>query len=372
MIYLDYAANTPVDKAVLDSYVAASTEYIANPNSVHLLGRQANERMEEATKKIAEILRVKPEEIIYTSGSSEANNLAIKGVAREYRNVGKHIISTGLEHSAVSGTLTYLQSLGYEIDLLSINSDGTVDLEHLRELLRKDTILVTIGYVDSELGVEQPISEIAKILEAYPDCKFHTDATQAVGKIPVDFKGVDLVSFAPHKFFGLNGCGVLIKKEEVKLEALIHGGSSTTAYRSGTPVLNMAVATEKALELAYERMDDAIAHVQGLNTMLRDALKPYKQVRINSTEKSIPYTLNLSAKGIKAEVMRQALEEKGFAVSTKSACSVLTTPSRAVLEVSKDRKAALSSFRISMSHLTTEAEIKSFLESFDQVVKELL
>lgn len=371
MIYLDYAANTPVNKEVLDSFVAASTEYIANPNSVHQLGRQANERMEEATKRIADLLQVKPEEIIYTSGASEANNLAIKGVAREYRSVGKHIISTGLEHSAVSGTLTYLQSLGYEIDLLSINSDGTVDLDHLKELLRNDTILVTIGYVDSELGVVQPIKEIAEILKAYPACKFHTDATQAVGKIPVDLSLVDLVSFAPHKFFGLNGCGVLIKKEAVKVEPIIHGGMSTTAYRSGTPVLPMAVATEKALELAYAEMDANYEHVKRLNTLLRTALKPYKQVRINSTDKSIPYTLNLSVKGIKAEVMRQALEEEGFAVSTKSACSVLNTPSRAVLEVSKDRKAALSSFRISMSYLTTEEEITSFMKSFDDIVKRL-
>lgn len=372
MIYLDYAANTPVDKAVVDSFVAASTQYIANPNSVHSLGRAASERMVEATNAIASILNVKPEEIIYTSGASEANNLAIKGVANAYRKIGKHIISTGLEHSAVSGTLTYLQSQGYEIDLVGINADGTVDLEHLKELLRNDTILVTIGYVDSELGIVQPIEEIATILKDYPDCKFHTDATQAVGKIPVSFEGVDLISFAPHKFFGLNGCGALIKKESVRVEPIIHGGASTTLFRSGTPDLAMAVAMQKALELAYEHMQERYTYVEGLNAMLRQALKSYKQqVRINSTERSIPYTLNISVKGIKAEIMREALEEEGFAVSTKSACSVLNTPSRSVLEVTKDRKAAMSSFRISMSYLTTEEEIQSFLQALDRLIKKL-
>ena len=371
MIYLDYAANTPVEDCVLDSFVSASKSYIANPNSVHLLGRQAKTRMEEASAKIAATLGVKPSEVIYTSGASEANNLAIKGIARAYREYGKHIISTGLEHSAVSGALTYLQSLGYEIDLLDITSDGTVDLMHLKELLRKDTILVSIGYVDSELGVKQPIKEIGEILKEYKNCYFHTDATQAVGKIPLELEYVDLLSFAPHKFYGLNGSGVLVKKEGVILEPLIHGGASTSIYRSGTPVLPMAVATETALVHAYENMEKNFQYVKELNEYMRSQIAAIKEVRINSTKESIPYTLNMSAKGIKAEAMRSALEEEGFAVSTKSACSVPNTPSRAVYAVSKDRKNAMSSFRVSLSYMTTKEEVVSFIEALTRCISRL-
>lgn len=368
MVYLDYAANTPCEEEVLESFMAAARDYIANPNSLHAPGRAANERMEQASEKIAELLGVKPNEIIYTSGASEANNLAIKGVARAYRQFGKHIISTALEHSAVSGALTYLQGQGYEIDLLDIKEDGTVDLDHLKELLRKDTVLVTIGYVDSELGVTQPIEEIAELLKAYPNCYFHTDATQAVGKIPVTLDGVDMMSFAPHKFFGLNGAGILVKKEHVMLEPIIHGGSSTTSYRSGTPVLAMAVATEKAMELAFERLEERLAYAKELNALLTEGLKGMKEVRINSTDKSIPYTVNLSVKGMKSEPLRAALEEEGYLVSPKSACSVPNTPSRAVMAVSRDRKTALSCIRISMSYRTTKEEVTGVVEALRRVI----
>lgn len=213
MIYLDYAANTPVDALVLEEFIKSTTTYIANPNSTHPLGKEANGKMNEVTKDIANELGLKIEgpikdQIIYTSGASEANNLAIKGIARSYRENGKHVISTCLEHSSVSGSLTYLQNHSYEIDLVNILPDGTVDLEHLKELMRKDTVLVSVGYVDSELGVIQPIKEIAEIVSNYPNCFFHTDATQAIGKVPVSFEGVDLMTFTPHKFFGLNGRGI--------------------------------------------------------------------------------------------------------------------------------------------------------------------
>lgn len=370
MVYLDYAANTPCDEEVLESFTSAARDYIANPNSLHAPGRSANERMEEATNKIASLLGVKPNEIIHTSGASEANNLAIKGVARSYRQFGKHIISTALEHSAVSGALTYLQGEGYEIDLLDIQEDGTIDLDHLKELLRKDTILVTIGYVDSELGVRQPIEEIAELLKSYPNCYFHTDATQAVGKIPVTLEGVDMMSFAPHKFFGLNGAGILVKKEHVMVEPIIHGGASTTIYRSGTPVLAQAVATEKAMEIAFDHLAQRYDYVAGLNKELREGLKGIKDVRINSTDKSIPYILNLSVKGIKSEPMRAALEQEGYLVSPKSACSVPNTPSRAVLAVSRDRKAALSCIRISMSHRTSKEEITGVVDAIRRVIEQ--
>lgn len=196
-IYLDYAANTPVDQCVLNCYCQAAVTYMGNPNSKHHTGLSAKEAISRATAHMAELLQVQPEKLIFTSGASESNNLAIKGIAHTKRHTGKHIISTCLEHSSVSGALTFLQEQGYEIDLVQIQEDGTIDLSHLKRLLRQDTILVSICAVDSELGTVQPISEISKILTGYPNCTFHVDATQAVGKIPFSCADADLVSFAP-------------------------------------------------------------------------------------------------------------------------------------------------------------------------------
>lgn len=371
MIYLDYAANTPIDPRVMEYYIEQSNTYIANPNSSHPLGKLASERMKEITEHTAELLQVKPTEIIYTSGASEANNLAIKGVVQAHRHNGKHIISTCLEHSSVSGALTYLQTLGYEIDLVDITREGLVDIQHLKELLRKDTVLVTICYVDSELGIQQPIEEISALLREFPDCFFHVDATQAIGKLTVKTDGIDLLTLTPHKFFGMNGCGILIRKETVVLEPLIHGGTSTTIYRSGTPALALAASIEKALDLAICHQEDNNHYVAELNLGLKEALTRYKRVRINSTGYSVPHILNLSVQGVKATIFQQALSEEGVCVSIKSACSVQNSPSRPVYAVTGDKKNAMSSFRISLSHWTTREEIKQFLEIFAKCYEKL-
>lgn len=370
-VYLDYSANTPVDIAVLDSYYQTVKEYYGNPNSKHSLGIEAHNRLNQATEHIAKLLKVNPSGIIYTSGATESNNLAIKGIARINRNNGKHIISTSLEHSSVSGTLTYLQGLGYEIDLINITKNGTIDLTHLKSLLRDDTILVSICAVDSELGVVQPIQDVVEILKDYPNCKLHVDCTQAIGKINFSFDGIDTASFTAHKFYGLNSCGILYKNDKTIIEPLIHGGNSITIYRSGTPDLAMVVAMEKSLELAISNLSERYEKVSKLNMTLIDSLKKYPLVRINSTEKSVPHIINLSVKGIKSKNFQQALDNYGICVSTKSACSMENTPSRAVYEVSKDRKNALSSWRISISHLTTEEEISKFLEVFKMCYQKL-
>lgn len=371
MIYLDYSANTPVHPSVLERFCSIEREYIGNPNSSHAAGRKAQQEMENITASIADLLRIDAAEIIYTSGASESNNLAIKGISRSSRHTGKHIISTPLEHSSVSGALTALQERGYEIDLVDIRRDGTVDLEHLQELLRQDTILVSVCSVDSELGTIQPVHKIVDILKQYPDCRLHVDATQAIGKIPVSFEGIDTMSFAPHKFYGLNGCGVLLKRKGVILEPLIHGGTSTTMYRSGTPALALAASLETALRLALTQYPKQIQRVQHWNEILRERLSAYPKVRINSPEHAIPHILNLSVQGIKGTAFQQALDTRGICVSVKSACSVANTPSRAVFAVSRDRRNAMSSWRISLSHLTTQDEIDGFLSAFDQCYKEM-
>ena len=371
MIYLDYSANTPVDARVLEQFCAVERRCIGNANSHHQAGSAAKAEIDAATIKIASLLGVQPAEIIYTSGASEANNFALKGLARFSRHTGRHIISTPLEHSSVSGTLTALQEQGYEIDLLDVKQDGTVDLEHLKDLLRPDTICVAITLVDSELGVVQPVQEIAAILKAYPHCHLHVDATQAVGKIPVSFEGVDTMSLTAHKFYGLNGIGLLIKRRNLALEPLIHGGESTTIYRSGTPTVALASSLACALDLAVIDLPNRVDHVAKLNAELRAALSTYPLVRINSPEHAIPHVLNLSVQNVKGTVFQRELDAKGVCVSVKSACSSDGLPSRAVFAVSRDRRNALSSWRISLSHLTTEDEIKAFLQAFDVCYREL-
>ena len=372
MIYLDYSANTPADPAVLDAFYQTERRYIGNPNSTHPTGQAARAEMARVTDSIASLLGVLPQEIIYTSGASESNNLALKGIVQASRHVGKHIVSTALEHSSVGGALSALQQQGCEIDLVDIRQDGTLDLEQLRELLRKDTVLVAVCAVDSELGTVQPIREIVEILKDYPNCRLHVDATQAVGKTELVLDGVDTMSIAPHKFYGLNGSGLLVKKKHLVIEPQIHGGGSTTPYRSGTPALGLAVSIETALRLALEGQNERVAHIAALNRRLRTELGKYPAVRFNSPENAVPHILNLSVSGVKGTVFQRELGKHGVCVSVKSACSTEGTPSKAVYAVSRDRKNALSSWRISLSHLTTEAEITEFLQIFDRCYKEFL
>ena len=371
MIYLDYSANTPVDPQVLEQFCAVERRCIGNANSHHRAGAAAKAEIDAATMKIAALLGVQPAEIIYTSGASEANNFALKGLARLSRHVGRHIISTPLEHSSVSGTLTALQEQGYEIDLLDVTRDGTVDLEHLKELLRPDTIAVAVTLVDSELGVVQPVAQIAEILKEYPNCHFHVDATQAVGKLPFSFESVDTMSLTAHKFYGLNGIGLLLKRRNLALEPLIHGGESTTIYRSGTPTVALASSLACALELAVNGLPQRAEKVRALNAELRAALARYPDVRINSPETAIPHILNLSVRNVKGTVFQRELDAQGVCVSVKSACSSDGLPSRAVFAVSRDRRNALSSWRISLSHLTTEEELHGFLNAFDHCTQQL-
>lgn len=367
MLYLDYSANTPVDEEVLQCFCEAERRYPGNANAHHQAGAAAKAAINEATRSIARCLGAPPAGIIYTSGASEANNLAVKGLAALGGAAGRHILSSPLEHSSVSGSLEALQKQGYEVELLDILPDGTVDLADLKKRLRPDTVLVAVTAVDSELGVVQPIAEIAEIaelLKAYPNCHFHVDATQAVGKIPVQFEGMDTMSLTAHKFYGLNGIGVLVKRLGLALPPLIHGGESTTPYRSGTPTIALACSLALALEKATAELPARAATVRSLNDRLRAELSRYPKVRINSPANAVPHILNLSVQGVKGTVFQRELDTRGVCVSVKSACSSDGLPSRAVLAVSQDRRNALSSWRISLSHLTTEEEATAFLHAF--------
>jgi cysteine desulfurase len=371
MVYLDYSASTPVNKEVLESFNKTCLDFPGNSNSLHTLGVNAAKLVDAATKQIADILKIKSSEIIYTSGSSESNNLAIKGICNKYKNRGKHIITTNYEHSSVYGPLGYLQSLGYEVDFVNSNEDGTVNLEHLRSLIREDTILVTVNAINSEIGIIQPINEIGKIISEHPKCFYHADITQAVGKIDIDLSNVHLASLSAHKFFGLKGIGVLIKKDKIVLEPLINGGKSTTVFRSGTPAHPLIVSISKALRMATEDLEKKYSYVKELNDYLKEELIKHDGVFINSNDKCLPHVINISVVGIKPETFLHALEKHEVYISTQTACSSEKDISASVFALTNDEERAKSSLRISLSYITTKEEINKFLEIFNKCYKEL-
>lgn len=371
MVYLDYSATTPVRQEVLDSFVMVCKNYIGNSNSLHLLGSKSRHLMEEAEKAILSLLQTKNSEIVFTSGATEANNLAILGVIEAYPKRGKHILTTPLEHSSVSETLRYLKTKGYEVEEVPLDDNGQVDLDCFRKMLRPDTVLVTMASVSSEVGILQPISKMGAILRDYPTTLFHVDGTQQVGKVPVCLDDIDLFSFSAHKIYGIQGIGALIKKKNVNLCPQLHGGKSQSKYRSGTPSLALMVSFAKALRLVLEEMHANCEKIQTLHDLLVFELAKIEGVVFNSTEKSIPHIVNISIPGIKAEVLLHALEQDEIYVSTKTACSKNDAASPAVLALGKDQQTASSSIRISLSYLTTEEEIKKFLKVFALCVKKL-
>lgn len=371
MIYLDYSATTKPDEKVIEVYNKVAREYYANSNSLHSLGIKSKELEEYATNKIAKLLKVKPTEIIYTSGASESNNQALKGICFKYKKRANHIITTKLEHSSITETVKYLTKNGFVVDYVNILENGEVDLEHLKQLINDNTLLVSICAVDSELGIKQPIEKISQIVKCYPKCYFHVDCTQAIGKINIDLSKVDLASISAHKIYGFKGIGLLYKKENIEIEPLIHGGKSTTVYRSGTPALPLIVSMMKALELIIPKVEENYNKVKILNDLVKDNLTKYSKVHINSTEKSIPYVINFSIKDIKPETFVHALDEKNIYISTKSACSKANTMSESVYSVTKNKDYASTSLRISLSYLTTEKEIEEFTNSFGECYKKL-
>lgn len=369
MVYLDYSATTPVNEEVIDTYSRVCREFIGNPNSMHILGVKAKELIDASTNQVASILGIKSSEIIYTSGASESNNTAIKGVCFKYANRGKHIITTELEHSSIVAPLNYLTSLGYEVDFVKLDENGLVDIEDLDRLMRDDTVLVTISSVNSEVGVKQDLKAISKVVRKNPKTIFHSDVTQSIGKDKIDFSLLDLASMSGQKFFGMKGVGVLYKREGLIIEPLIHGGKSTTVFRSGTPATPLIASFAKALRLVYDNYEEKYKHVVEVHDYLINKLKDL-DIYINSNSYCIPHVVNISLKNIKSEVMQHALEEYEIYVSTQTACST-GNYSKAVYAVVQDKEKASRSLRISISYLTTKKEIDEFIDAFKKCLSKL-
>lgn len=371
LIYLDNVAASFVEDEVLDIFYNTTKKYYANPNSIHKLGREENKMISDSTLRIANMLKVLKDEIIYTSGATESNNLAIKGLCLSYKNYGKHILISSLEHNSITSSVVSLERLGFEVEVIPVTDKGIVDIESLKNMLRDDTILVSVTSVDSELALRQPIEEIASILKYYPNCHFHTDATQSIGKVTIDYSNVDLITINPHKFHGLDNFGILVKKKNVRLTPLIEGGKSTTIYRAGTPSLANVLALEKALELALTNQEARYNYLKELGDMIKSHLSEYKNVSINSRENSLPSIINFSLVGEKALTILDKFEEHNIILSAKTSCCPITTPSKLVYALTKDKQKASSSIRVSLSYKTTKEEVEEFMKVFDLIYKEI-
>ena len=369
MIYLDYAANTPVDEDVLNVFNEITKKYTANPNSTHPLGKLAKEQIDNASLKLAEHFKCNPSGIIYTSGSSESNNMVIKGIADQRKDIGNKIIISSVEHSSIIAPCNFLAERGFDVVMIPTNKDGVIDLDEFKKEIDDNTILVSIATVDSELGTIEPIEEVANIVKKYPNCVFHTDATQAIGKLDINYNNIDFITFAPHKFFGLNGFGALINRNNIKMTPLIHGGKATTIYRSGTPVTANIVALEKAFEIAIAKKEERYDHAKKLNDYIRSELSKLDYVHINSSLSTIPNTLNISLIGKDTKMVVKALADNDIYVSTSTACSLEDMPSKTVLAITGDEELASNTIRISMSHLTAMDDIKEFLNKFIELTK---
>lgn len=372
MIYLDYSATTPVTYDVLESYNKATRDYMGNANSIHALGVKSKVLLNSALKQICELFNILEEELVITSGATESNNMALKGVAEFYKTRGNHIIVSKLEHPSIYSICEYLKTKGFEISYVDNDSDGLVDFDDLKNKVRPTTILVSICAVNSELGIRQPLKTLRQIIKKEnPNTIFHSDMTQAIGKIAVNMHDVDLASMSGHKIFGPKGIGFLYKSSKVRLVPLIHGSGKFNDLRTGTPPLPLIVALSKALRIALDDIEKKEIKVQELNEKICDYLKKYSGVVLNKTKYSIPNILNISLLGIKAETFVHALEDNEVYVSTNTACSS-SDVSPSVMAVYNDKERALSTIRVSISHVTTNEEVNKFLKIFDIEYKKLI
>lgn len=371
MIYFDNAATTRPSLAVLECFEKENEQCFANPSSRHAYGREAYRKLENARLSILKSLSLSNDyRVLFTSGASESNNLAIKGIAKEYLRRGKRIITTQVEHPSVLEAFRSLEKEGFEVIYLPTKEDGTVDPETLKENMNKETILVSIMATNNETGSNNDILALSKIVHTFPKAFFHVDVTQAIGKRDLPYSSIDLFSFSGHKIHGLKGTGALILKKNITLLRQIDGGDQEYFFRAGTDNLPGDETLAVALEEATKNLQDNIAHAKEISSFLREGLEKNDEILMNSPLEGSPFILNFSLKRKKASVVTEALSHEGIYVSSVSACNSKGEPISYVLEAmgfSKER--AMNSIRLSFSRENTLEEAKTFLNTLQNILE---
>ena len=361
-VYLDYAATTPVDQRVAEKMIPYLTETFGNPaSSSHAFGWAAEEAVEKARADIAALINADPKEIVFTSGATESDNLAIKGAANFYKTKGKHLITVKTEHKAVLDTMRELERQGFEVTYLGVQENGLIDLEELKAAIRDDTILISVMWVNNEIGVVQDIPAIGEICRERK-IVFHVDAAQACGKVPVDVEDakIDLLSMSGHKVYGPKGIGALYvrRKPRVRLEAQMHGGGHERGFRSGTLPTHQIVGMGEAFRIAKEELEQDMAHYRKLRDIFLKGIEGIEEVYINGDlEHRAPNNLNVSFNFVEGESLIMAVKE--LAVSSGSACtSASLEPSYVLRALGRNDELAHSSLRITFGRMTTEEEVQ--------------
>nr|WP_036230767.1 IscS subfamily cysteine desulfurase [Massilia sp. JS1662] len=374
-IYMDYSATTPIDPRVADKMIPYLREQFGNPASrSHAYGWSAEAAVEEARAQVASLVGADPREIIWTSGATESNNLAIKGAAQFYKSKGKHIITVKTEHKAVLDTVRELERQGFEATYLEPQDNGLITLEQLEAAMRPDTILVSVMLVNNEIGVVQPIREIGELCRK-KGIIFHSDAAQATGKVEINLEElkVDLMSFSAHKTYGPKGIGALYvrRKPRVRLEAQMHGGGHERGLRSGTLAPHQIVGMGEAFRIAQEEMDTELARIKSLRDRLAKGLLEIEEVYINGDmEHRVPHNLNVSFNFVEGESLIMAV--KDIAVSSGSACtSASLEPSYVLRALGRSDELAHSSIRFTIGRFTTEEDIDFAIKLLKEKVGKL-
>jgi cysteine desulfurase len=367
-IYLDNSATTPVAPEVVEAMSPYFSTSYGNASSLHALGRAAHRAMEESRGTIAEILGARPEEIVFTAGATEANNLALIGSALASAD-RKHLITTAIEHHAVLHTVEWLRTQGFDATVLDVDPSGRVDPEQVREAIRPDTLLVSIMTGNNEIGTLQPIAEIGRICRER-GVPVHTDAVQAFGKAPLPVDAVDLLSISAHKFHGPKGVGFLFVRKGAKLTPILHGGGHERGRRSGTENVPGIVGLAAAAKLAIREQDATSSRLRGWRERMIDEVKRLPGSRLNGHRtESLPHIVNFSFEAIEGESLVMRLDERGIAVSTGSACSSPNLePSHVLVAIGVPLSMAHGSLRVSMGRQTTKEEIDAFLDVLPEVV----
>lgn len=369
MIYLDYSATTPVLPEVLDSYNKVTNEYFGNPNSLHNLGLKSRELLNSATRQVSELLNIDVSEFSFTSGATESNNLAIIGACLANKDKGNHIIVSKLEHPSIYKIVDYLVSIGFKVSYVNNTVEGVIDFEDLKRKMNEDTILVSICAVNSETGIRQPLRTIKQVINKYnKNILLHSDITQALGKVSINFNDFDLASASGHKIYAPKGIGLFYKKKNVKCQKLLHG--TDESFHPGTPALPLIVSFSKALRISLHELDKKLEIVEKWNDKLVKKLSTYPNIKINKSKYSIPHILNISLMDIKPETFIHAMERHEIYISSNTACSSGKL-STSVMALYNDRLRAETTIRISLSCMTKLEEITVFINTFNGVYEKL-
>lgn len=375
LIYMDHSATTPVKKEVLDEMLPYFSEYYGNPSSIYALSNYSKTAIEKAREQVAKGLGAKKSEIFFTGGGSEADNWAIKGIAYRHSEKGNHIITTKIEHHAVLHTCEYLEKQGFEVTYLDVDEYGMISLEDLENAITDKTILISIMFANNEIGTVQPVKEIGELAKKH-GVLFHTDAVQAVGSLPIDVKdmNIDLLSLSAHKLYGPKGVGALYIRQGVRIDPLIAGGAQERSKRAGTENTPGIVGLGKAVELAYEKLEENTEYLITLRQrLIKGILEGIPEVRLNGhPEKRLPGNVNFCFKYIEGESLLLMLDMKGIAGSSGSACtSGSLDPSHVLLSIGLPHEIAHGSLRLSLGTGNTTEEIDYTIEQLKGIVQRL-